>query len=369
VDDEDGDCFLAGLALLHHPVDSDMDYPMDGNAVGSDNDVMLDDDFQTLRAKFENVAEWLDPTALVYVSGPDSVPLAPPYGWKLHEFVCRDQSADTVCRLLKQYGMAIVQSNQQQEKNESSLEESDISTLYSKATRLLQEHIQVLEETVRRRHQHIRLGESAFGFQEYTHRGPGRFEVLFDPDNSEFYDLLRETLEPQWIECVCKYLGTSDINRLRLNISCVYSRPGSKDQEWHTDGDHYNFVNGDSINNSDYIDQVGANRTAPSPYALCIFVPLIPLTKECGYTRFWPKSHMYKKLLGSAQAADTCLQATVDAYPTKLGDYIAYDYTTWHKGMANTSTSTLRPIVQFLYSLDWYKEIKNYGTRSVFDFQ
>ena len=226
-------------------------------------------------------------------------------------------------------------------------------SIYTRATAKLKAHVALLEKTVQEHHPHIQLGESTFGFQEYTHRGPGRFEVLFDP-TSDLYQLLRDGWEHQWMESVCHYLQ-SDRSRLRLNISCVYSRPGAIDQEWHTDGDHY------SLN-----PQVGDCRTH-QPYALCIFVPLIPLTAETGFTRFWPKSHLYPNLLGLARAADA-VQATIDGVDLQPGDYIMYDYTTWHKGVGNSS-HVERPIIQFLYSCDWYKERKNYGTTSVFEKQ
>jgi hypothetical protein len=218
------------------------------------------------------------------------------------------------------------------------------SAVYQDVKDRLGAHISILEETVRTNHPHIQLGESAFGFREYTHRGIERFEVLFDP-SSALYQILSEGLEHQWIDMVCRYLNRERC-RLRLNISCVYSRPGATDQDWHTDGDHL-------------------AQDDDQPYALCIFVPLIPLTRETGFTRFWPKSHHYPNLLGLARAADA-LQATVDGVDLQVGDFILYDYTTWHMGVGNTSPLE-RPVLQFLYSADWYEERKNYGTKSVFD--
>ena len=290
-----------------------------------------------------------------------------------------DDDSMKICQMLQEYGMVIIPASQRKEKETESTTIID-SQFYSHVKQLLQNHVQILEGKVQKYHPQIILGQTAFGFAEYTHRGPGRFEVLFDPAH-EIYTLLREKLEPQWIGSVCQYLDTDDTNRLNVNISCVYSRPGAPDQEWHTDGDHYNRVQSSKENNDQMnIDSDTNNQnnnqqptthnnnksSYSKPYAVCIFVPLIPLTKETGYTRFWPKSHCYN-LLGLAQAADTCLQATVDAVNLQVGDYLMYDYTTWHKGMANTTSDTERPIIQFLYSCDWYKERKNYGTRSVFD--
>lgn len=279
-----------------------------------------------------DVTTYIDPRAEVWVSGHGSLPLAPPYGWKSDSFICTPQNQDSICEFLLKYGLAIVK--------ESSNQQSDKS-LFLNVIGQLREHIDKLESTVRQHHSHIKLGESTFGFSEYTHRGPGRFEVLFDP-SSCIYQTLRDGFESKWIKTVCQHLN-AERSRLRLNISCVYSRPGSTDQDWHTDGDHYG-------------DQV---------YAVCIFLPLIPLSEETGYTRFWPKSHLYSNLLGLAQCADV-LKASINATNLLPGDFLIYDYTTWHKGVGNRSALE-RPIVQFLYSCDWYKERKNYGTKSVFD--
>jgi len=37
-----------------------------------------------------------------------------------------------------------------------------------------------------------------------------------------------------------------------------------------------------------------------------------------------------------------------------------------HRGIGNKSKDVRRPILQFLYAVDGYKERKNYGTESVF---
>lgn len=277
----------------------------------------------------------LDPLAEIWVSSSDSLPLAPPYGWNLKTFLCEQGNTTQICNTLSELGLAVIK--------KGSAQQSEESTVFRQVISMLNDHVANLERTIHEHYPHIKLGESAFGFQEYTHRGPRRFEVLFDPKDP-MYIALRDSIEPQIIGAVCQYLD-SEASQLRLNISCVYSRPGATDQEWHTDGDHY----------------TGSNR----PYAVCVFVPLIPLSESTGYTRFWPKSHAHPNLLGLGQAADA-LQATVDAIDVKPGDFVMYDYTTWHKGTANTTKDVERPIVQFLYSCDWYKECKNYGEKSVF---
>jgi hypothetical protein len=43
-----------------------------------------------------------------------------------------------------------------------------------------------------------------------------------------------------------------------------------------------------------------------------------------------------------------------------------YDYRLMHRGIGNESKDTRRPILQFMYAVDGYKERKNYGQKSVF---
>lgn len=363
VDEDLGDCFVVGLIFdptSHDNVGTDEEDTND-NFEKSGSDIVLE-------AMASSRVE-------IWVTSTGAIPLAPSYGWKMETFLCNQDETDSICDRLRTFGLAVVTNanndektrntnNQQkrlfkpttnvEEDNTEQMQQkkSTVSSIYSRTTAELKSHVDLLESTVRRNHPHIKLVESAFGFQEYTHRGPGRFEVLFEP-TSTVYKMLRDELEAGWIQSVCQYLQ-SDRSRLRLNISCVYSRPGATDQDWHTDGDHYS-----------HSTSVGDHREH-LPYAVCIFVPLIPLTPETGFTRFWPKSHLYPNLLGLARAADA-LQATIDGVHLQPGDFVMYDYTTWHKGVGNTTNDTERPIVQFLYSCDWYKEKKNYGTQSVFD--
>lgn len=355
VDEDLGDCFVVGLSFDPESKTRSGDDREYANHTGekSSSDVIVE--------------AFRDANAEVWVTSTGAIPLAPPYGWKLETFLCDQDHSDSICDRLRTLGLAIITktsddgdgigigniNNQQNPPmNSEQPPNGKISTLFSRVTTQLHYHVALLERTVQENHPHIQLGKSAFGFQEYTHRGPGRFEVLFEPSSS-MYQMLRDELEARWIDSVCQYLQ-SDRSRLRLNISCVYSRPGATDQDWHTDGDHCSRTS-----------TVGDPREH-LPYAVCIFVPLIPLTPDTGFTRFWPHSHLYPNLLGLARAADA-LQATIDGVHLQPGDFVMYDYTTWHKGIGNTTNDTERPIVQFLYSCDWYKEKKNYGTKSVFD--
>ena len=49
----------------------------------------------------------------------------------------------------------------------------------------------------------------------------------------------------------------------------------------------------------------------------------------------------------------------------KAGQSVLYDYRLLHRGMANNTTSTVRPVLQFLYTVPAYKELRNYGVKSL----
>lgn len=88
-----------------------------------------------------------------------------------------------------------------------------------------------------------------------------------------------------------------DAEKLRVQVSAVYSRPGAPDQDWHSDGGHLDRDGGWGSG------EPGDDLTPSPPYAVCVFVPLVDLTPETGYTSFWPRSHRHAGLLGFGPAA------------------------------------------------------------------
>ena len=136
-----------------------------------------------------------------------------------------------------------------------------------------------------------------------------------------------------------------------MQVSIVYSRPGAGLQEWHTDGDHL----GRTTTGFESI-----STSAPSPYAVCVFLALIDLNRSVGFTQFWPGSHRRSGLVGFGGSAPLIGSAVDGLLPA--GGCAIYDYRLMHRGMANRSESTLRPLVQFLYSVPSYRETKNYGS-------
>ena len=81
---------------------------------------------------------------------------------------------------------------------------------------------------------------------------------------------------------------------LRCQVSVVYSRPGADAQDWHSDGSHIAASSG-------WGGGWGDKRL--SPYALCVFVPLVDLDQCIGFTQFWPGTHLHPKLAGFGASA------------------------------------------------------------------
>ena len=107
-----------------------------------------------------------------------------------------------------------------------------------------------------------------------------------------------------------------------FQCSIVESRPGTTNQEWHSDGPHRGAAagwdtaaatthadSGAMTDDADACDDDGSHFEACAPpYAVCAFVPLLsPAGRRfgsgVGATQFWPGSHAYDQLLGFGGAA------------------------------------------------------------------
>eukprot|EP01126_Amoeba_proteus_P024594 TRINITY_DN2473_c0_g1_i15.p1 TRINITY_DN2473_c0_g1~~TRINITY_DN2473_c0_g1_i15.p1 ORF type:complete len:189 (-),score=7.07 TRINITY_DN2473_c0_g1_i15:85-651(-) len=185
-------------------------------------------------------------------------------------------------------------------------------------------------------------------FSEISYRGKQRFDLLLDRNdqNSSFvYDF---AMNSHWMSFIRNVIGYDDLN---IQISVVYSRPGAEEQLWHSDGPHIGSV-------SNWTG-LGFSR----PYALCVFVPLIDLDREVGFTQFWPGTHKYSELIGFGPACPQ-LETNVDGL-ISCGDCLIYDYRLLHRGMPNCSLQTERPVLQLLYHTKEYVETRNYGKESL----
>jgi ectoine hydroxylase-related dioxygenase (phytanoyl-CoA dioxygenase family) len=154
----------------------------------------------------------------------------------------------------------------------------------------------------------------------------------------------------KWIPLVRRILG----NDCRLiKGGCVISLPGTNMQYWHSDGIHIGSV-------STFENPNQASNT----HALCVFVPLIDLTEETGYTEFWAGSHKYDKLL-SKKGEQSIPGGTKGKM--KHGSCLLYDYRTIHRGTSNVSDRE-RPVCYFLYTKKGYEDVEdqNFVSSSVF---
>jgi ectoine hydroxylase-related dioxygenase (phytanoyl-CoA dioxygenase family) len=232
------------------------------------------------------------------------------------------------------------------------------------------------ERALREMRPSVNVGADVFAFREMGSRGGERFDLLFpkgrDPadrtddadreDEDEDAAFVRElAMTAPWTRTLVEpLLGSNDAGSgggasWRCDVSVVYSRPGAANQDWHCDGRHL----------------AGAARAdfdgdglAP-PYAICVFCPLVDLNADVGFTQFWAGSHRGAELIGFGGAAEV-LRGTVDGI-VQAGGAVAYDYRTMHRGMANVSAGTTRPVLQFLYAESNYRETKNYGAESLFE--
>lgn len=211
--------------------------------------------------------------------------------------------------------------------------------------------IKEAEDLIRMHHPLINIGKDFISFREIASRGNERFDLLLSSSSK-----IREIINTKVVERIlpmAKVILGETSGGLDFDLSVVYSKPGAPDQGWHADGEHQKGAAdiGWNVN--------GWKTHLAEPYALCLFIPLIDLDDETGFTQFWPASHQSRGLLGFGPVAKLT-ESTWDA-KVKAGDVICYDYRTMHRGMKNCSTM-LRPVVQILIKKKWYEETRNYGT-------
>lgn len=213
------------------------------------------------------------------------------------------------------------------------------------------EFIKELEGSFAIHHAHIHYGQDDFVFQEVASRGGERYDALLDLENdgrwAPLQHLAKETAP--WLPFIAALFQDD----WKVTSSLIYSRPGANNQQWHCDGGHLGAAEAG----------FDGNGHAP-PYAVCVFMPLIDLSSQVGFTQFFVKSHKTSKLIGFGEAAQW-LAADFDGI-LKAGQAVIYDYRLMHRGMANQSKGTVRPVLQFLYTKPYYTETKNYAGLSMY---
>uniref|UniRef100_A0A7S1Y5H0 Phytanoyl-CoA dioxygenase n=1 Tax=Grammatophora oceanica TaxID=210454 RepID=A0A7S1Y5H0_9STRA len=211
-----------------------------------------------------------------------------------------------------------------------------------------------VEALLSSRRPEIAYGKDNFHFREIASRGGERFDLrLLDADAKDF---VRQHVfgNPRVTSFLSNALGSP--NEIDFDTSVVYSRPGARTQGWHADGDHQRGAT-DAGWETD-----GWNARLANAYALCVFIPLIDLDDDVGFTQFWPASHRNRDLMGFGKVAELA-QATYDG-KCSAGDGIWYDYRLFHRGMPNSST-VVRPVLQVIFKKKWYVEKANYGVEPI----
>lgn len=211
----------------------------------------------------------------------------------------------------------------------------------------VREFIAQIEDRMEVAHPNIAFGTDRFAFKEIGSRGGWRFDALVDLQHKDWEEVRLLSHDAPWVRFIDEMLP----NGWNVAVSVVYSYPGAKNQEWHADGRH--------LDRECDFEGCGA---AP-PYGICVFMPLIDLNYDVGFTQFFLKSHKTSKLIGFGEASHI-LNASYDGI-LNAGQSVLYDYRLLHRGMANNSADVVRPVLQFLYTAPSYRETKNYGTKSL----
>ena len=212
-----------------------------------------------------------------------------------------------------------------------------------------------IENLISLRRPDLTIGKDVISFQEIASRGNERFDLLLPP-TSKARDFVEHALLDRISPLIERLLNGRIGETIDFDIGVVYSKPGAPNQGWHADGDHQKGAK-DSGWGED-----GWKVHLAEPYALCLFIPLIDLDGETGYTQFWPSSHRNRGLAGFGPVAE--ITGAIWDGKCCAGDCIWYDYRLMHRGMCNTSNA-VRPVVQVLFKKTWYTEKRNYGTESL----
>ena len=190
----------------------------------------------------------------------------------------------------------------------------------------------------------------SFGLDDVTADGPGAvWESL--AKEGPWVPMIKELLEANGAGKECRV----------YRCGCVVSLPGAGEQYWHSDGAHLGKAAGwPETGRSDWGTELDVSdwglSQAASCQNVCVFVPLVDLSRTNGYTEFWAGSQHYDGLLEKkgVQALPGGTDAIMDA-----GGVLLYDFRTIHRGMPNSSGAQ-RPILYFVYAHEDWSESKNF---------
>ena len=288
----------------------------------------------------------------LWASAPDILPLRPSAGYDNNLLIQHDGRNNEVpgkiycegwaASTMKEWGMFV---------QTALIDASEVRQLRI----CINEEIATIEKLIQLHRPDITIGKDIMSFAEIASRGNERFDLLIRP-RSKAYDFVEHTILGRIAPTIERILDGRVNEDVDFDISVVYSKPGAPHQGWHADGDHQR-----GANDAGWEADGWKNRLA-EPYAMCLFIPLIDLNDDTGYTQFWPASHRYRGLMGFGPVSEIT-GATWNG-KCEAGDAIWYDYRLMHRGMGNTS-EVVRPVLQVLFKKKWYVEERNYGTESL----
>mmetsp|Transcript_37725 Transcript_37725/g.82835 ORF Transcript_37725/g.82835 Transcript_37725/m.82835 type:complete len:364 (+) Transcript_37725:120-1211(+) len=277
----------------------------------------------------------------LWASAPCPLPLRPPCGYPVH-LPNNEGWLYDAARAMREWGV-LTQS--------SVLNTAQINELRM----LVDDAIFEAEASLAANRPDISVGTDVFCFKEIASRSTERFDLrLLNSAAGEFVE--RHVMsQPEVAALLQQTLGS--LCELNFDISVVYSRPGADHQGWHADGGHQKGAKDAGWDRDGWEDDLA------DAYAICLFIPLIDLNNEVGYTQLWPGSHRHRDLVGFGKVAEIA-EATFDG-KCLAGDAVWYDYRLLHRGMPNSSSDVVRPVVQLIFKRKWYVERQNYGTESI----
>ncbi|MCP4046983.1 MAG: phytanoyl-CoA dioxygenase family protein [Gammaproteobacteria bacterium] len=131
-------------------------------------------------------------------------------------------------------------------------------------------------------------------------------------------------------------------------FGAVNSLPGAKNQHIHRDLDNAY----EQLNVPGGVERILALLP---PYAITLFIPLVPFNAANGTTRMWPGSH----LVTEKQAFQmSYIDPVVD-----IGDCILMDYRLLHCGTANNS-GNVRPLLYLTYRCPGFTDKVNFSKQA-----
>lgn len=290
----------------------------------------------------DNLEREVPPRCEIWASAPCPLPLLPE-GLSLNVTKYEDFNwLNIATERFQQWGMLM---------HSSVLDANEISELRCLVDHAIVEAHQMLAKF----RPNIKVGQDVFSFKEIASRSKERFDLrLLESDAVRFVE--KHVMgHPDVVALLEKILGS--LEEIDFDFSVVYSRPGAEYQGWHADGQHVNGAKDAGWSKN------GWKSDLAFAYAVCLFIPLIDLNEEVGYTQFWPGTHRYRDLVGFGKVGEI-VGSTYNGI-CNAGDAIWYDYRCLHRGMPNYSSDILRPVVQIIFKKKWYVEKRNYGTESI----